>query len=149
MFDKLLIALGLKKKPQPRDPRIEPSTPWPRYAGHVSPRPMPLPAPSRRMYGAPAVAPSPAPAPSDDFASNLLLYSMLSNGRAPAQECRRETEPEPMRSGGGGDFGGGGASGGWEPPSPAPSYEPPAPSPSYDSGPSSSDSSSSSSTSSD
>lgn len=132
ILDRLLIALRLKKKPPEPKPSFSAALMPKRYAGHVPPRAFSPPAPPPRRTYEHQVVPSQAPAPdtSSDLMNAVLLNSLL-HSNAPAQDCRREAEPEPFRSGLGGDFAGAGAGGGWEP-SPAPSYEPPAPSPGYD-----------------
>lgn len=142
MFNKLLIALKLKKKPQPLHTPNALDTSW----GYLQIKPMPMKpatyAETQRAYAPPTSRPSSAPAPapdtSSDLANTLFVASPISSG-AHSSECKRAPEAEPFSSGGDGDFGGGGATGSWE--SSATSQ-------SYDSG-SSSDSSSSSSSSSD
>ena len=155
MWDRLLIALHLKKPPTPRPALVQPDIAWPR-AQNV---PKPAPRPTARNGWTPPRAMPPAPAPAyavpqstsstsdsgDTMLHILMAQQTLANSNSlAAHECRREPEPERFSSGGAGDFGGGGASGDWDAPSPtpAPAYEPPAPSPSYDSGSSYSSSSS-------
>lgn len=140
MFEKLLIALRLKKKPEQK-PAPAVAEPRRNYLPVGSRIPVP---PPRRSYNALPVA-QPTADTSSDITNAVLMYSLL-NSSSHASECSAPKEPEPFR-GGGGESGGAGASGGWEP------------SPSYDSGSSynssssdcgsSSDSSSSSSCSSD
>lgn len=101
LIHKLLIALRLKKEPQPK---IQAP------AAVVAPRSMPGAAVSPRLArSAPAhtpprssyvahhqAAPSPAPAPdtSNDLAAMLLLHSMLnSSSQSHPQECSRNDDP--------------------------------------------------------
>jgi hypothetical protein len=146
-FDRILIALHLKKMPQAK-PIVVPE-PVLRHVGQPY-RNMGLKAELR-----PAMTEAnPTSAPKLDTSSfeNVML-GQQTHGYSPAPAP--EPEPERFSSGGGGDFGGGGASGSWESPSPSPSpsYESSSSSSSYssssDSSSSSSESSSSSSCSSD
>ena len=125
MFDKLLIALGLKKTPVPKEFTV------PYRAGLPSGKaamPIPIKVAStaatsyvrrpviieRKPYvppQRPAVRREPEPDTTvEDLAAAALLYSMLNSS---SSSSRSDPEPEPFR-GGGGDSGGAGASGSWE-----------------------------------
>lgn len=92
-----------------------------RATGHAPPRPMPAPAahvPRRH---------EPASRPTDDSDS----WALIAAAKLASQQADRlfvaRTEPEPIESGGGGQFAGGGASDSFEvnPPSPPPPADPP------------------------
>lgn len=120
--------------PPARAAGIEPETPWPRGPDTVGQAHVPTPPRAPRpMMRIPPRPPTPAPidVPHDYLAGGVWpgLIVGTSGDAAPAGPAA--PEPEPVRSGGGGDFGGGGASGDWTPAAPEPSPEP-APSPPAD-----------------
>lgn len=87
MFEKLLIALRLKKKPEPK--------PRPAVSGAAT-------APKLHSPTVRNQQPSPE-------ANEVLMYSSLNSTNTRASECSAPREPEPFR-GGGGEAGGAGAS---------------------------------------
>lgn len=115
MFNKLLIALGLRKKPVPKEIVL------PTRASMLLPKAVkvaravpPRPVTASKPYVAPATVVAPRkPEPDttvEDLATAALLYSMLNSS---SSSSRSDPEPEPFR-GGGGESGGGGASGSWD-----------------------------------